>query len=369
MSKNDLTDPVFRMSPAGRSALIICTLFLSFIALASIWVYREAMRVKRERDSAAETNRVFGGSGEMVWIPAGKFTMGGVGDNVPPDELPLHDVRIDGFWMDKTEVTNEQFAKFTQATGYVTVAERPLSSKTTPGLLPEYEGKSASLCFKKPTPGEQVDNFYQWWQPVAGANWRHPEGPNSDIAGREKHPVVHIAYEDALAYCRWAGKRLPTEAEWEYAARGGLAPQPYIWGNEMRPDGKFMANTWQGRFPVEQKVEDGFATTAPVASFPPNQFGLYDMAGNVWELTDDWYRSDTYAQRAHAPGKEARLNPKGPKDSYDPDEPGTWKKVTRGGSFMCADNYCRGYRPSARMKTAPDTGLQNTGFRCVKDGK
>ncbi len=359
---------MFRLSPAGRSALIICSFFLFFIGLATIWVYREAMRVKRERDLRVETNKgVVSQQNEMVWIEGGKFTMGGVGDNVPPDELPLHDVRVDGFWMDKTEVPNELFAKFVEATGYVTVAERPLTAKTTPGLLPEFEGKTASLCFKAPKPGEQVDNFYQWWQPVPGANWRHPEGPESDIQGREKHPVVHVAYEDATAYAKWAGKRLPTEAEWEYAARGGMAAQPFIWGSEMKPGGRHMANIWQGRFPQDHKVEDGFPTTAPVASFPPNNFGLYDMSGNVWELTDDWYRPDTYMQRARSSGKEPRRNPKGPTDSHDPDEPGVPKKVTRGGSFMCADNYCRGYRPSARMKTAPDTGLQNTGFRCVRD--
>jgi formylglycine-generating enzyme required for sulfatase activity len=180
--------------------------------------------------------------------------------------------------------------------------------------------------------------------------------------------VVHICYEDALAYCRWAGKRLPTEAEWEYASRGGLVAQPYMWGAEFRPGGKWMGNTWQGNFPAERRVEDGFDGTAPVASFPPNGYGLFDMAGNVWELTSDWYRPDTYERLAKSSSREARHNPQGPADSFDPDEPGIQKKVTRGGSWMCSDNYCRGYRPSARMKTAPDTGLQNTGFRCVKDG-
>ncbi|RYD74300.1 MAG: hypothetical protein EOP84_20115, partial [Verrucomicrobiaceae bacterium] len=183
MSTNDSTDSAFRLSPAGRSALIICTFFFFFIGMAVFWVYREAMRVKNERILTAETNTdaLLSGKGEMVWIPSGRFTMGGVGENIPPDETPRHDVRIEGFWMDQTEVTNEQFAKFADSTKYVTVAERPLSAKTTKGLLPEFEGKSASLCFRAPKPGEQVDNFYQWWQPVIGANWRHPEGPDSDL--------------------------------------------------------------------------------------------------------------------------------------------------------------------------------------------
>ncbi len=359
-------ETTFSLSPATRTALIIGAFFLGLIGLATFWVAREALRIKRQNEQMrAETSPL---STEMVWITGGKFTMGGVGDDVPPDELPRHDVRVDGFWMDKTEVTNEQFAAFVGATRYVTVAERPLSSKTTPGLLPEFEGKAASLCFLAPKPGEPlVGDAHQWWMPVAGANWRHPEGEGSNLAGREKHPVVHVCYEDAVAYCKWAGKRLPTEAEWEYAARGGIDSEPFVWGAEMKPGGKWMANIWQGEFPAERLAEDGFAGTAPAGSFPANNFGLHDMAGNVWELTEDWYRSDTYAHRTKNPDRAARRNPKGPEDSKDPDEPGVWKKVTRGGSFMCADNYCRGYRPSARMKTAPDTGLQNTGFRCVRD--
>jgi formylglycine-generating enzyme len=358
--------PLPKLSPAGRSTLIMGAFFFGLIGLTTLWVLKEAQRISRQKELTRVANAKF--ESDMVWIPAGRFTMGGIGENIPSDELPLHDVKLDGFWIDKNEVTNEQFAKFAKATGYVTVAERPLSAKTTPGLLPEFEGKSASLCFRAPAPDEKVDNFYQWWEPVIGANWRHPSGEKSDLKGKEKHPVVHVCYEDAIAYCKWAGKRLPTEAEWEYAARGGLIARPFIWGNEFQPGGKWMANTWQGKFPQERRVEDGFDGTAPVGTFPANGYGLYDMAGNVWELTDDWYRPDTYATIAHGAGKEPRHNPKGPADSYDPDEPGAWKKVTRGGSWMCADNYCRGYRPSARMKTAVDTGLQNTGFRCVKDG-
>jgi formylglycine-generating enzyme required for sulfatase activity len=355
----------FKLSPAGRSALIISGLFFTFIGLASYGVMREAQRIARQREATRAENAR--DDGDMVWIPAGRFTMGGIGDNIPEDELPLHDVKLDGFWIDRTEVTNEQFARFVAATHYITVAERPLSAKTTPGLLPEFEGKAVSLCFRAPQLGEKIDPSRQWWTPVAGADWRHPDGPASDIIGRERHPVVQVCYQDALAYCQWAGKRLPTEAEWEYAARGGLVAQPYIWGSEFQPGGKWMANTWQGSFPTERRVEDGFDGTAPVGSFPPNGYGLYDMAGNVWEFTADWYRPDTYATLAHTGSREARHNPQGPADSLDPDEPGVPKKVTRGGSWMCSDNYCRGYRPSARMKTAPDTALPNTGFRCLKD--
>lgn len=366
MSKDREPSYFLNLPPATRAALILGGVAFTFLTTSSFWVYKEAMRVKREAESTRQTNRTSPG-GEMVWLPGGKFTMGGVGDHVPPDEQPLHDVRVDGFWMDKYEVTNEEFGKFVKETGYVTVAERPLSAKTTPGLQPEYEGKSVSLVFRAPKPGEEVTNAYQWWEPVIGANWRHPAGPESSIVGKEKHPVVHVCHEDAEAYCKWAGKRLPTEAEWEYAARGGLISKPFVWGTEERPEGRWMANIWQGNFPGENRVEDGYEGTAPVGSFPPNGYGLYDMAGNVWEITNDWYRPDYYLMLARHGDREARKNPQGPIDSLDPDEPGTWKKVTRGGSFMCSDNYCRGYRPSARMKTAPDTGLQNTGFRCVKD--
>ena len=366
MSKK--TDSAFHLSPAARSALIIGGLFATFIVMVIFWVSREALRLRQQRDATNMASAQPGG-GDMIWLPGGKFTMGGIGDDVPEDELPLHDVRVDGFYMDKTEVTNEQFAKFAAATGYTTVAERPLSAKTTPGLLPEYEGKTASLCYRAPKPGEKVDSAYQWWEPRIGASWRHPDGEGSTIAGRERHPVVHVCYEDAMAYCKWAGKRLPTEAEWEYAARGGLVAQPFIWGQEKSPGGKWMANLWQGHFPLERRVEDGFDGTAPVASFPANGYGLHDMAGNVWEIVNDWYRPDYYTTIQRIAEPAARKNPQGPPDSYDADEPGAWKKVTRGGSWMCSDNYCRGYRPSARMKTAPDTGLQNTGFRCVKDAE
>ena len=357
------------LSPAARAGAILAFVVAGAFLMFALWLIPEIRRIgeQRARTTAANAGYNAKGEGEMVWIPGGKFTMGGIGEDVPQDEVPLHDVKIDGFWMDKTEVTNEQFARFVEATHYITVAERPLSSASMPGLQPEFEGKAASLCFRQPPGATEPKGPYDWWVPVIGANWRHPDGPDSSIESKGNHPVVHVCYQDATAYCRWAGKRLPTESEWECAARGGMVAKPYIWGNEKTPGGKWMANIWQGRFPNEKKVEDGFEGTAPVGSFPPNGYQLFDMAGNVWEITEDWYRPDTYSLLAKNPDKEARHNPKGPEDSFDPDEPGAWKKVSRGGSYMCSDNYCRGYRPSARMKVAPDTGLQNTGFRCAKD--
>ena len=294
----------------------------------------------------------------MAFIKGGTFTMGS--EDGATDEKPLHEVTVKSFFMDKTEVTNEQFAEFVKATNYVTLAERPLTAKELPGLLPEFEGKTVSLCYRPPKGAVNLRDALQWWAPVIGANWRHPDGPGTDIIGKEKHPVVHVCWDDAQAYCKWAGKRLPTEAEWEFAARGGLEKARYIWGNEFSPNGKWMTNTWQGKFPHENTGEDGFKGLAPAGSFQANGYGLFDMAGNVWEWCSDWYLPDYYA-------KSPKDNPPGPTTSFDPDEPGVMKHTTRGGSWMCSDSYCRGYRPSARMKTSPDTGLANTGFRCVKD--
>ncbi|MEO6183512.1 MAG: formylglycine-generating enzyme family protein [Verrucomicrobiota bacterium] len=291
----------------------------------------------------------------MVWIPAGTFWMGS--ESGQEDEKPVHEVTVDGFWMDKTEVTNEEFEKFVRATRYVTVAERKPDAKDFPGV-PAENLVAGSVVFTPP-PGEvSLENHFAWWSYVAGASWRHPQGPGSDIKGLEKHPVVHICWDDAVAYARWAGKRLPTEAEWEYASRGGLDRQPFNWGEVKVPGGQWQANIWQGQFPNENKLEDGFRQTSTVRSYPSNRYGLFDMAGNVWEWCSDWYRPDYYEK---TPGK----NPAGPNDSFDPNEPGTAKRVTRGGSYLCSELYCTGYRPSARMKTSPDTGLSHTGFRCV----
>ena len=291
----------------------------------------------------------------MVWVPGGEFDMG---DDDFPDARPIHRVRVDGFWMDTTEVTNAQLARFVRETGYVTVAEGKPDPKDYPGAPPE-KLVAGSCVFSPPSGPVPLQNHLAWWQYVAGADWRHPEGPKSNIEGRENHPAVHISWHDAVAYAKWAGKRLPTEAEWEFAARGGLSRQRYVWGDDLKPGGKWMANIWQGRFPHENTAEDGFRGTAPVGCFPPNGFGLHDMAGNAWEWCADWYRSDYYLK---SPGH----NPQGPDSSLDPQEPDIPKRVQRGGSFLCSDLYCVRYRPGSRGKGALDSGASHIGFRCVR---
>jgi formylglycine-generating enzyme required for sulfatase activity len=305
----------------------------------------------------------------MVWIPGGEFSMGAqnigemndIGMQATFDSRPVHRVYVDGFFMDRTDVTNRQFAEFVKATGYVTVAERKPDAKDFPGAPPE-NLIAGSVVFSPPHHPVPLNNHFQWWSYVAGANWRHPLGPDSSVSGKENYPVVHIAYQDALAYAKWAGKRLPTEAEWEFAARGGLSGKLYSWGNEFRPNGKWMANTHQGHFPEKDTGEDKFVGIAPVAQFPPNGYGLYDMAGNVWQWTADWYRPDYY-QQLKAAG--VARNPQGPDSSFDPSEPGQAKKVHRGGSFLCTDQYCSRYMVGTRGKGEVDTGTNHLGFRCV----
>jgi formylglycine-generating enzyme required for sulfatase activity len=297
----------------------------------------------------------------MVWIPGGEFSMG---SEQFPDARPVHRVAVDGFWIDVTEVTNAEFDRFVRATGYITVAERVPRAEDYPGAIPE-NLVAGSVVFTPPAHEVPLDDHYQWWRYVPGADWRHPEGPSSSIADRMDHPVVHVAYDDVLAYAKWANKRLPTEAEWEFAARGGLDGKPYVWGDEFRPHGKFMANTFQGHFPDKNTGEDGFVSTSPVKAFPPNGYGLYGMAGNVWEWVTDWYRPDFYAKLAAAGG--VAHNPKGPDDSFDPMQPGAAKRVQKGGSFLCTDQYCSRYMPGGRGKGEPDTGTNHTGFRCVRD--
>jgi len=300
----------------------------------------------------------------MAWVPGGEFSMGSEEPQFR-DARPSHRVRVDGFWIDRTEVTNAQFAKFVDATGYVTVAEKAPRAEDFPGAPPE-NLVAGSVVFAPPPGPVPLDTHFRWWTYVKGANWRHPEGPASDLKDRENHPVVHVAWQDAQAYAKWAGKRLPTEAEWEFAARGGLDRKPYVWGDDFKPGGKFMANSFQGHFPDKNNAEDGFAGAAPVGSFPPNGYGLYDTAGNVWEWCADWYRPDYYARLAAA-GDKVATNPQGPPDSLDPQEPGVPKRVMKGGSYLCTDQYCSRYMPGGRGKGEPDTGTSHVGFRCVKD--
>jgi len=307
----------------------------------------------------------------MAWIPGGEFSMGAndppdrneVGMQATDDARPIHRVYVDGFFMDKTDITNAQFAAFVKATRYVTVAERTPRANDVPGAPPE-NLVAGSVVFTPPHHAVPLNNQFQWWSYVHGANWRHPGGPNSSIHGKENYPVVQVAYEDAVAYANWAGKRLPTEAEWEFAARGGLAGKPFVWGDSFRPNGKWMANTHQGHFPDQDTGEDGHAGVAPVAEYPPNPYGLYDMAGNVWQWTSDWYRSNYY-QELVAMGGVAR-NPQGPASPLDPSEPDQPEKVLRGGSFLCTDQYCTRYIVGTRGKGEVRTGTNHVGFRCVE---
>ncbi|MSR60390.1 MAG: formylglycine-generating enzyme family protein [Planctomycetaceae bacterium] len=307
----------------------------------------------------------------MVWIPGGEFSMGCEDPRDKPqggpdamlDARPIHRVQVDPYWMDATEVTNAQFAAFVKATGYQTFAEQTPKAEDFPGAPPE-NLVAGSVVFTPPTEAVPLDNHYRWWNYVEGSNWRHPTGPHSTIEGRDTDPVVQVAYVDAQAYAKWSGKRLPTEAEWEFAARGGLSGQTYAWGDEFRPQDVWMANIWQGEFPTLDIAADGFAGIAPVAQFPSNGYGLFDMAGNVWEWCADWYRPDSYEHDA-ATGGVSR-NPRGPDSSYDPSEPGQAKRVHRGGSFLCTDQYCTRYMIGTRGKGESSTGSNHLGFRCIR---
>ncbi|MCQ0110419.1 formylglycine-generating enzyme family protein [Zhouia amylolytica] len=307
----------------------------------------------------------------MVWIPGGSFTQGAYdNDNLAlQHEKPAHPVSVDGFFIDITEVTNAQFKKFVEATGYVTVAERKIDweemkKQVPPGTPKPHDSilQPGSLLFKGTTyTVTNLDDFYQWWEWKVGADWRHPRGPGSSIEGKDNYPVVHIAYEDALAYCKWAGRRLPTESEWEYAAKGGKLNSKFSWGKDDEKL-KSAANTWQGEFPKTNTEEDGFDRLAPVQSFSPNAFGLYDMAGNVWEWTQDWYNVNYYKELIVA--GEVK-NPKGADQPFNPRNPYAKEKVIKGGSFLCNESYCASYRNSARMASTEDSGMEHLGFRTV----
>jgi formylglycine-generating enzyme len=300
----------------------------------------------------------------MVWIAGGTFRMGS--DRHYPEEAPAHHVRVDGFWIDRTPVTNRQFREFIKATGYVTQAEIPPDPNDYPGALPRML-RAGSLVFSPPRHPVDLRDWSQWWQFKFGADWRRPYGPRSSISGLQDHPVVHIAYRDAEAYAKWAGKELPTEAEWEFAARGGLDGAEFAWGDEFVPGGRQMANTWQGGFPHENSRLDGYERTSPVTAFPANGYGLHDMIGNVWEWTTDWFAAQHEADASRACC--IPVNPRGGREqqSYDPCQPQIRipRKVIKGGSHLCAPNYCRRYRPAARHAHPVDTSMSHVGLRCV----
>ncbi len=362
-----------------------CSKAMKLILILTLAIWIAGCKPAEESGGSAAPANSSGGKNfdntGMAWIPSGTFKMGWA--DGPADEAPVHPVKLDGFWMGAHEVTNDEFAKFIAATKYVTVAEQVPTAESL-GILPEEfanipEDKivPGSIVFTPPNQEIPVNMLKQhnmwgkWWRYVAGTNWQHPEGPESDITKRGNHPVVHINWDDARAYCAWltdrtgVKHRLPTEAEWEYAARGGLDGKEYVWGEKQQPGEKPLANIWHGRFPRENTKEDGFYSTAPVGTFPPNGYGLYDVAGNVWEWCADWYAPRYY-------GKSPVKNPSGPlqQDSFDPNDGRKRipKRIQRGGSYLCTDLYCGAFRPSRRMKNTPDSGSQHAGFRVVADG-
>ena len=355
--------------PIQRAIIILVA--LSFSSAVVAWcLLTPPPTAERDKSAAAEKSPRPTPTG-MVWIAGGSFFMGSRDGN--EDEKPVHEVEQSGLWMDITEVTNAEFKRFVDATGYATVAERTPTREDFAGqvedtsLIRDEDLIAGSICFNPNFDGELIrrirtpsnpDWAHQVWMIQAGANWRHPHGPDSSIEDKLDHPVVHIAWPDAVAYCEWAGKRLPTEAEFEFAARGGLRQSEFPWGDSMQHNDHWLANLWQGEFPEEHDVQDGHRFTAAVKSFPPNGYGLYDISGNVWEWCVDWYQPDYYSV-------SPRRNPSGPRTSFDPNQPGIPKRVQRGGSFMCNDNYCRGYRCATRMKGEVNSSSFHCGFRCV----
>jgi formylglycine-generating enzyme len=393
MSRGRAEPRAGRVPPERSASPLLLAIVVGIGAAAAIWFGGRSAMVSPRRPAwpavagaptgfAATTverqEPAGNGPDGMVWVSGGEFSMGcadprGLPDGGPdamPDARPIHRVHVSGFWMDATEVTNDEFARFVAATGHVTVAERAPRAEDFPGALAE-SLVPGSIVFTPPqTPVPLRDAtgaaHLRWWAYVPGACWRHPRGPGSDIRDRGREPVVHVAFEDAVAYAAWAGKRLPTEAEWEFAARGGVAGAPFPWGAEFRPQGRWMANTWQGPFPSHDSAEDGHAGLAPVGQYPANAYGLHDMAGNVWEWCTDWYRPDTYSIDAGPDGRAVARAPQGPSDSHDPLEPGQPKRVQRGGSFLCSAQYCARYIVGTRGKGEVSSGTNHIGFRCVK---
>lgn len=344
---------------ARRTGFIFLGIIVASVTMVLVWLVPEMKRIAGDRETKSREARA---GSDMVRVAGGAFTMGA--NDGAQDEQPLHDVRVKPFWMDRTEVTNAEFERFTKATGYLTTAELSPQGVLAGNLAME-QRKPGSWCFK-PGPDAKAAERRTWIAFIPGANWRRPHGPESDIAGREKFPVVHVSHDDAVAYCKWAHKRLPTEAEWECAARGGMILTRYPWGNEIADGGTWRANSWQGNFPVKDDALDGFAGLAPVAHFPPNGSGLHDLAGNVAEWCADWYDRDYYAQLRPDPNRASHHDPKGPDTGTDPNEPGVSKRVVRGGSFLSGPDECR---VSARGKEAPGFSAEWLGFRCVKDAQ
>jgi formylglycine-generating enzyme len=324
-----------------------------------------------EKTKAKENEPTIIKESGMVWLAGGDFNMGAKTQSSTGDAQPFHTVKVDGFWMDETEVTNDQFATFVNATNYKTLAEQPVNweemKKMVPAGTPKPPDEAlqpGALVFTPPAGAVMLNDYSQWWAWTIGANWQHPQGPGSSIEGKGNHPVVQIAYEDAVAYATWAGKRLPTEAEYEYAARGGLQQKEFAWGDELNPQGKYLANYFQGAFPYRNTKDDGFVGTAPVKSFPPNPYGLFDITGNVWELCTDWFAVEDFNSKKYS---SVIVNPKGPAATFDPNDTYAIKHVSKGGSFLCSNEYCSNYKPSGRQGSSYDTGMDHTGFRCVKD--
>ncbi len=366
-------EPVTAKSePSSRNGLPLALVALAAIAsvVASAYAASRLLRTDNRAGLASSVD-LSKAPASMKWIPGGAFTMGSDEARSQVNERPAHRVRVAAFWMDEHPVTNAEFRAFVDATGYVTTAEqRPnweeIKKQVAPGTPKPDDSKlvPGSLVFAPPSHAVPLNDLTQWWQWTPGASWRHPEGPGSGIDGKDRHPVVQVSWDDAIAFAKWAGKRLPTEAEWEFAARGGLEGKRYAWGDAFEPDGPHMANIFHGDFPHRQTAEDGYPATSPVGSFPPNGYGLVDMAGNVWQWTADFYRADEFTERA---GNEALCdNPQGPASTNDPTDPYSVRRVIKGGSFLCHVTYCESYRPSARRGTPPDTGSSHVGFRLVK---
>ncbi len=338
---------------AGTTKITGLITLLLVVSVAGVYMALPGRPGTATADTASCFNGEYATGNNQVWVNGGTFTMGE--SSYYPEEGPLLEVTVDGFWMDQYEVTNAQFARFVEATGYVTEAEKKPDPALFPGI-PEEKLMPGSVVFIMPTDLRRGGNITQWWQFVPGANWRKPYGPGSDIHDSEHHPVIHVSYADAAAYAQWAGRQLPTEAEWEYAARGGLEQQPYTWGSELKPADSWQANIWQGTFPLTNSGEDGYQGTAPVGCYPPNHYGLHDMAGNVWEWVADWYYS------RHNPAEQTiSTYPAG----LDPRQPGTPVKVIKGGSYLCAENYCLRYRPAARQPQESTLAAAHIGFRTI----